>query len=55
MLIVKAMFIKHNDNPLPTFQSACSTKLALAICTVGIVAFGICSFVFDWISVAVNA
>ena len=55
LLIVKAMFIKHSDHPLPTFQSACSTKLALAICTVGIVAFGICSFVFDWISVAVNA
>ena len=55
LLIVKAMFIKHSDNPLPTFQNACSTKLALAICTVGIVAFGICSFVFDWISVAVNA
>ena len=55
LLIVKAMFIKHSDNPLPTFQSACSTKLALAICTVGIVAFGICSFVFDWISVAANA
>jgi NADH-quinone oxidoreductase subunit N len=36
-------------------QSAFSTKLALAICTVGIVAFGICSFVFDWISVAANA
>ena len=55
LLIVKAMFIKHSDSPLPTFQSACSTKLALAICTVGIVAFGICSFVFDWISVAANA
>ena len=55
LLIVKAMFIKHSDNPLPTFQSAFSTKLALAICTVGIVAFGVCSFVFDWISVAANA
>ena len=55
LLIVKAMFIKHSDNPLPTFQSACSTKLALAICTVGIVAFGICSCVYDWISVAVGA
>ena len=55
LLIVKAMFIKQNDNPLPTFKSACSTKLALAICTVGIIAFGICSFVFDWISLAANA
>lgn len=54
LLIVKAMFIKHNDNPLPTFQSACSTKLALAICTVGVVAFGICSCVYDWIAVAAN-
>jgi len=30
-------------------------KKALAICTVGIIAFGICSFVFDWISLAANA
>ena len=33
LLIVKAMYIKHNDSPLPTFKSASSTKLALAICT----------------------
>ena len=52
LLIVKAMFIKHNDNPLPTFQSAGSTKLALAICTAGIVLFGVCSVVYDWISAA---
>ena len=55
LLIVKAMYIKHSDTPLPTFRSACSTKLALAICTVGIVAFGICSFVYDWIFMAANA
>ncbi len=54
LLIVKAMFINQNDNPLPTFKSAGSTKLALAICTIGIIAFGICSFVFDWISLAAN-
>lgn len=53
LLIVKAMFIKHNDNPLPTFQSAGSTKFALAICIVGIIAFGICSGVYDWIAAAV--
>ena len=52
LLIVKAMFIKHNDNPLPTFQSASSTKLALAICTAGVVLFGVCSIVFDWIHAA---
>ena len=52
LLIVKAMFIKPNDNPLPTFQSATSTKLALALCTAGIIGFGICSCVYDWISTA---
>lgn len=52
LLIVKAMYIKHNDNPLPTFQSASSTKLALAICTAGVFLFGVCSVVFDWIHAA---
>ena len=52
LLIVKAMFIKHCDNPLPTFKSATSTKLALAICTLGVIAFGVCSGVYTWISSA---
>lgn len=52
LLIVKAMFIKPNDNPLPTFNSSVSTKLALAICTLGVVAFGVCSGVYDWIAAA---
>lgn len=52
LLIVKAMFIKHNDNPLPTFQSATSTKFALALCTLGVIAFGVCSFVYNWIDSA---
>lgn len=46
------MFIKHNDKPLPYFKSAPSTKLALALCTVGVLAFGVCSFIFDWINAA---
>lgn len=52
LLIVKAMYIKHNDRPLPTFRSHASTKLALAVCTLGIVAFGVCSYVYDWIFAA---
>lgn len=54
LLIVKAMFIKPNDQPLPTFKSAMSTKFALAICTLGVVAFGVCSGVYDWIAAAVG-
>ncbi len=52
LLIVKAMFIKPADNPLPTFKSAMSTKLCLAICIFGVVAFGVCSGVYDWIAAA---
>lgn len=52
LLIVKAMYIKDCDNPLPTFRSDCNTKLALAICTAGIALFGICSCVYNWIEMA---
>ena len=52
LLIVKAMYIKPCDNPLPTFKSDCSSKVALAICTAGIALFGICSCIFDWIAAA---
>ena len=55
LLIVKAMYIKHNDSPLPTFKSASSTKLALAICTTGILLFGVCSMVYGWINSAAIA
>ena len=49
LLIVKAMYIKQTDTPLPTFQSDGYTKTAMAICTAGIVLFGICSCIYDWI------
>ncbi len=52
LLIVKAMFISDNENPLPTFKSSCSTKMALAICTLGVVAFGVSSIVYNWIHAA---
>jgi len=52
LIIVKAMYIKHNDSPLPTFKSNVSTKLALAICTAGVVLFGVVSWVYEWINAA---
>lgn len=55
LLIVKAMYIKHNDAPLPTFTSNSNTKLALALCTTGVILFGVCYLVFDWIYVAAVA
>lgn len=52
--IVKAMYIKRNDNPLPTFESDCNTKFALALCTTGIVLFGVCSMIYDWLFTAAS-
>ena len=52
LLIVKAMYIKPSENPLPTFKTESCTRLALAICTAGIVLFGICSCIYDWLFTA---
>lgn len=50
LLIVKAMYINKNENPLPAFKSDCNTRLTLAICTAGILAFGVFSFFYHWIA-----
>jgi len=52
LLIVKAMYIKQTDTPLPAFRTAASTRWALALCTLGIVLFGICSCIYDWLFTA---
>lgn len=49
LLIVKAMYIKGSDNPLPTFHSDAYTKIALAVCTAGIMLFGVLSCIYEWI------
>jgi NADH-quinone oxidoreductase subunit N len=52
LLIVKAMYIKPSDSPLPTFKTDVHTRIALAVCTAGIVLFGICSCIYDWLFAA---
>ena len=54
LLIVKAMYIKKTETPLPTFRSDKNTKLALALCTAGIAAFGILSCIYEWIYYAAD-
>ncbi len=49
LLIVKAMYIKQADSPMPTFRTEFSTRVALVVCTVGIALFGICSCIYDWL------
>lgn len=52
LLIVKAMYITKTDSPMPTFKSDINTKIAMTICTVGVVLFGICSCLYEWIAAA---
>jgi NADH-quinone oxidoreductase subunit N len=47
LLIVKAMFIVKNDNPVEAFKSDVSTRLALGICIAGIVITGFASIIFE--------
>lgn len=52
LLIVKAMYINKSEQPLPTFRTDCGTRTALAICTAGILLFGVCSCIYDFIFAA---
>ena len=49
LLIVKAMYIKQTETPLPTFRTERTTQIALAVCTLGIVLFGICSCLYNYL------
>jgi len=52
LLIVKAMYIKSDENALPTFRTSVTTKIALGLCSAGILLFGIFSCIYDWIYAA---
>ena len=47
LLIVKAMYITPNDNPLPTFKSSPMTRACLFICLMGVILLGISSCVYQ--------
>ena len=53
--IVKCMYINKTDTPLAPFQSDCATRTALALCTIGVLLFGICSCVYGWLVQATTA
>lgn len=52
LLIVKAMYITKTESPLTTFRNGAAINWSLAICTVGILLFGICSCIYEWIDKA---
>ena len=47
LLVVKAMYITPNDNPLPTFQSSPMVRACLFVCLMGIILLGISSCVYQ--------
>jgi len=49
LLIVKAMYIRQTDSPIALFPTQMTTRVALAICTLGIVLLGICSYFYDYL------
>ena len=53
--IVKCMYINKTDTPLAPFKSDCATRTALALCTAGVLLFGVCSCVYDWLVSATSA
>ena len=54
LLIVKAMYINKSENPLPTFKSDVNTKITLALCTIGVLLFGVCSCIYEYIAANVT-
>lgn len=50
LLIVKAMYIEESENLVSRFKCTIITRASLILCLLGIVALGICSFVYSGIS-----
>lgn len=49
LLIVKAMYITPSDSPIATFKSDVSTRMALAICTLGVLVLGLGGVFYNYI------
>jgi NADH-quinone oxidoreductase subunit N len=50
LLVVKAMFINKNEQPIATFQSDGYTKIGLMLCALGIFILGFASQVYEFIN-----
>ena len=47
LLIVKAMYMEPNEDPIPCIKSSRYIRAELAVCVAGIILLGICSFVYS--------
>lgn len=50
--VVKAMFLDRSDKPIELINSDMLTKISIALSVIGIIAAGVFSQVFDWISLS---
>jgi len=49
MLVIRAMFLRNSDNPIPYFKSGIYMKLGLIIAVIGVLFIGIYSPIYDYI------
>lgn len=49
LLVVKAMFINHNDHPIEFFKSDVYSKIGMLICLVGMFVIGFASNIYEFI------
>lgn len=54
LLVIKAMFINKNENPIEHFKSDIYTKTGLIICVLGMLVIGFASGIFDHIFLMQN-
>lgn len=49
LLVVKAMFINDNDNPITTFKSHWTERAGLVVCVAGIILVGLISCIYSFL------
>jgi NADH-quinone oxidoreductase subunit N len=49
LLVIKAIFIEKNDQPIPEFRSSNAMRIALVMCAAGIFIIGFASGIFEYI------
>ena len=49
LLVIRAMFIRRNENPIPFFRNKLYMRLGLLITVIGILVLGLYSPLYDYI------
>ena len=55
LVVIKAMFISQNPNPVPTIKPGLYSYIAMALCVAGIVISGIYGPIYNYIFTLVNS